>query len=424
MRKQILKTIGVGTLAVAVLAGAGCNDYLEVENPGVVDAGTVDPNDAAAIEAFSRSAFQNLAVAYGWLAMYTGWFSGEALVAETFPTRNEFGRRDVSDRNGSLNTDVWTPISVARASGDKVLKIMAGNPNEDSSLDVARAALVAGYSFVWMAEAFCQGAIDGGPPLTPAMMLDSAVARFTKAITAGTGAAAKLSGAAKAEAQGIANAALVGRARAHLDAGRKTQAAADADQVPDGFTMSFPYVDDLNNRTRLGNRIWQFTLQRGSIAVAPAYRELNDPRVPYNPPSPALVPQDGLTPFYTEAKWTSYAAPMRFASKIEAEYISAEAKGGAAALALIDRERAKAGLAPYSGPTDENSVLTELLDQKAREFYLENVHMGDFRRAPNNVKYVPQPGAPYHKPGYDPIRDQTCIPLSAAETDNNPNFKK
>ncbi|HET9985102.1 MAG TPA: hypothetical protein VFQ38_15990 [Longimicrobiales bacterium] len=422
MRMKILKVIGVGALAAVVLAGAGCNDYLEVENPEVVDAGTVDPNDAAAVEAFSRSALQNLAVAYGWMAMYTGWFSGEALVAETFPTRNEFGRRDVSDRNGSLNTDVWTPISVARASGDKVLQIMAGNANENSSLDVARAALVSGYSFVWMAEAFCQGAIDSGPALTYAMMLDSAVARFTKANAVGTAAVAKLSGSAKTEAQSIANAALVGRARAHLDAGRKTQAAADADQVPAGFVMNLQYIDDLSNRTRLGNRIWQFTLQRGSIAVAPAYRALNDPRVPFNAPVPALVAQDGLTAFYTEAKWTSYSAPVRLASKKEADYISAEAKGGAAALAIINRERAAAGMPAYSGATDDNSVLTELLDQKAREFYLENVHMGDFRRAPNNVKYVPQPGAAYHKPGYDPIKNQTCIPLSSAETDNNPNF--
>src|SRR5574338_412643 len=111
------------TLAVAaILAGAtACSDFLNVENPNVIDINAIDPvQDATAL---ANSAQQNFAAAYGWMIMYSSWFAGETLVAETFPTRNEFGRRDVAESNGSLNTDVWQPLSLAAASTKIVLDL-------------------------------------------------------------------------------------------------------------------------------------------------------------------------------------------------------------------------------------------------------------------------------------------------------------
>jgi hypothetical protein len=91
-------------------------------------------------------------------------------------------------------------------------------------------------------------------------------------------------------------------------------------------------------------------------------------------------------------------------------------------LALIDARRTANGLGSYSGPTDAQSVLTELMTQKSLDFFLEGKRLGDFRRNGSAVENMPVPGTPYFKAGYDPIGADTCYPLPLAETSNNPNF--
>src|SRR5581483_4632789 len=130
----------------------------------------------------------------------------------------------------------------------------------------------------------------------------------------------------------------------------------------------------------VSNQLWQRTFARGSISVAEAYRNLGDPRVPVIPPGNGFAPQDGVTPFYAQGKYTSYASPIRLASRLEAEYIMAEAGGAGAELNLIDQRRVANGLPPYSGPTDDASVRTELMTQKTLDFFLEGKRLGDVRR--------------------------------------------
>jgi hypothetical protein len=401
------------SLAVAaVLAGTtACSDFLNVDNPNVIDVKAIDPiGDAAAL---ANSAQQNFATSYGWLIMYSSWFTGETLVSETFPTRNEFGRRDVAESNGSLNTDVWQPLSLAAASTRIVLDLEL--PQAETNINRGRSFAWRGFAFLFMATDFCSGTVDAGPELSTAAMLDSAVANFTSAITI-------LNANGTADAKALANAALVGRARAHLQAGRKPQAATDAAAVPAGFVFNMPYVDDLANRTRLSNRLWQFTLDRGSMSVSSAFRA--DPRVKFKAPGQhTLTPQDPSSgPFYIQDKYPAYASPIRLASKLEADYIAAEAGTTNDQLALIGLRRAAAGLPAYSGGQDAASVLTELMNQKGFDFWLEGRRLGDFRRNPNNVNFMPTPGAPYFKPGFPAIGNKTCYPIPLAEKDNNPNF--
>jgi hypothetical protein len=91
--------------------------------------------------------------------------------------------------------------------------------------------------------------------------------------------------------------------RAHLQAGRKTEAATDAAAIPAGFVFNIPCVDDLANRTRLSNRLWQFTLDRGSMSVSADFRV--DPRVLFKAPGEHnLTPQDASSgPFYIQFKY-------------------------------------------------------------------------------------------------------------------------
>lgn len=400
--------------AALLLGSAACSsDFLQVTNPNVIDAATVDP--AASGTALALSAQQNYATAIGWLAMYGAWFTGEANVSDTFPTRNEFGFRIITDLNGSLNGDVWAPIQLAAASAKQVLDLTLPNPT--SNINVARAATFRGFAVLQLASDFCSATLSSGPELTTAQLLDTAQAWFTRGIDVGR---------ANATADGIAlaNAALVGRARARLQKGDNAGAATDAAAVPAGFEFNLRYTDDLANRTRLSNRLWQFSFDRGSISVAPWYRQ-NDPRVPFRLPAQATAPAQDAVPggFHQQTKFPTYASPLRLASKLEADYIAAEAGSTAQQLALIAARRAAVGLPPYAGATDAASVRTELFNQRAMEFYLEGKRVADFRRSPASVASITPAGAPYFKPGYPATGNQNCYPIPRAERDNNPNMK-
>ncbi len=413
LERTILRRITAAVTVMALLGG--CTDFLTVKNPNVINESAIDPTaDAVTLAA---SAQQNFAAAFGWHAMYQSWFTGETLVAETFPTRNEYARRDVVNTNASHNADVWGPISTAIASATQLLELDL--PNRASNLNIARAAAFKGHGVLLMAEEFCTGVIRGGGPLTTSQMLDSAVTAFELAINVGT---------ANGTPAGVelANLARVGLARAHLQAGRKAQAVTAAQAVPAGFVFNLVYFDDVAQRNRLGNRLWQFTLDRGSISVAPAYRIAGDPRIKFKAPAAHnLAAQDPTSgPFFIQDKFPAFNSPIRLASRLEADYIVAEASDVTAQLALINARRAANGLPVYAGATTAGAILTELMEQRGREFYLEAKRMGDFRRNPTAVLNVPVAGAAYFKAGFAPIGSQTCWPLPLQETDNNPNFPR
>jgi hypothetical protein len=410
IRRAVTRT-AAGT--VLVLSAAACsNDFLAVTNPNVIDAATVDPTSGAAT--LAQSAQQNFATALGLLSVYSGWFTVEANVSDTFPTRNEFGFRLISDMNGSLNGDVWAPLSRAAASTKTVLDLEL--PTPASNINIARAATFRGFSVLMMATDFCTGSLSGGPELTTAQMLDSAVYWFDQAISVGT---------ANATADGIAlaNASRVGRARAKLQKGDKAGAAADAAAVPAGFVFNLRYTDDAGNRARLSNRQFQLTFDRSSISVAPFFRT-GDPRVPFKAPGDSKLNGQDAVPggFYEQTKFSGYASSQRLASKLEADYIAAEAGTTAQQLALIAARRAANSQPAYDGPTDAASVLKELYLQRSFEFYLEGRRLSDYRRSPASVSGITAPGDPYFKPGYANTGDQTCYPLPRVERDNNPNM--
>jgi hypothetical protein len=71
---------------------------------------------------------------------------------------------------------------------------------------------------------------------------------------------------------------------------------------------------------------------------------------------------------------------------------------------------------------DDKSVRVEFLQQKTLEFFAEGKRMADYRRHPTDLPNVQPAGTAYHKPGYEPYANQTCLPLPFRETANNPHF--
>ncbi|CAN5613231.1 hypothetical protein BH23GEM6_BH23GEM6_27090 [soil metagenome] len=429
--KAYSRSLGSLLTAAVVLGATGCDDLLEVRNPNVVEASAIDPETDAPV--LSRSAFQNFATFYGSAAVYSGWFTHEIWVGDTFPTRNEYGRRLIDDRNGTHNAELWFPLGRAASSADNVLSLAGGAPGAEQSVDIARAAMTAGYSVLLMAELFCRGTVaegvNPGPLLQTADMLNRAVERFQQAITVGTAASTATgtghTAATRTEGGNIANASRVGMARAHLQAGRNAEAIAAATNVPANFRFDVPFVDDAGNRGRLGNGVYFFSAggSREAVVVPPVYRAMNDPRITWV--DAGRDAQDGTLRLFSQTKYDSWASPIRLASGLEARYIIAEARlktgNPADALALINERRAVGEQGVFVGAGD--AILGELMAQRSRDFWLEAKRMGDFRRNPGAVPNILGPSDPYYKEGIGDIHDQTCMPVPAFEVERNPSFR-
>jgi len=396
--------------ALATLAVSSCSDFLKVENPNTVTASDVNPlADAGTLAA---SALQDFAASWGTYVVFGGIYSGELQSADVNSPGNLTAVRlvDPTMTNGYLSS-----MARSRVLAAKVVAALKGTSAENS-VNTAKAWMVSGYAFLAFAEYFCSMAVDGGPELNTAALLDSATANFTKAIDVGTTVNT-------AEALQIKNAALVGRARAYLFGGKKPQALADANAVSTSFNYNLLYINDLTNITRLGNYVWHITFNISTLSAAPAFRNLTDPRVVTVPPAVnKLRSMDGVTDMWSIGKYQSYSDPIRLASKMEANYIAAEAQGTQAMLSLIQSRRSANNQPAYSGPTDDRSVLVEFLTQRTYEFYVEGKHMGDYRRHPNELPFLVPAGTPYRKPNVPAYSNGKCWPISIQEVTNNPNL--
>jgi starch-binding outer membrane protein, SusD/RagB family len=446
--KTMIRNRGVqAVLALLVASLPGCDTFLDVENPNNLEAENVDADRDAGI--LSRSAFQSFVAEYGDIGVYQAWFTNEARVGDTFPTRNDFGRRDVSAISTGDNTSRWNNLHSALQFSEKTILQLtpAGN-----TLDLARAYFTSGYALVIMAETFCQGTLAEAQldvaakprgPLTTVQTLDSAIARLTKA----NDIAKALTGT---EASSIATASIVGIARAHLQAGRRPQASQFAAQVPASFTYNLLHLDDAANRGRLGNDFWNYSESRISLVVGDEWRSIancgaympgdtscvrptgadpyrpkatGDPRISYTDMN--RTAQDGILRFHRQGKIAGWGSSDRLASGLEAQYIKVEAdQNPADMLAFINARRAVGKQAPMPTTTDMNVLMKELMEQRSRDFWLEVKRLGDFRRNPQHVSYIIQPGAnTYYKTGVGQVSDQTCWPVPDSEIRNNPEWK-
>jgi len=403
-------------LALLALPLSACN--MDVINPGVVDATTFDPTQDAST--LSLSAQSNLYRAYGTLIYYSAFLSGEAYVGAVRQETNDIGRRVESAATSDVNTFVWSPLQKSLATNELAIPVLLAGSAAASDINLARVEMNSGFSLVLMAETFCQGDILVGPPLTPAQLLDTAITRFTNAVAVGAAAAS----AGVAEGTKVVNASNVGLARAYLQKGDNAHASQAAALVPSSFAYNDVTIDDASNRT-LANLVFSYDIGGNLIVVPDAYRALNDPRVPWK--DALKKAQDAGIQYYQQLKFTSYATPIRIASGLEASYIVAEAnlKSGdpTAALALIAARRAANGQTAFTG-TGTPVILAELMNQRAREFWLEGKHLGDWIRNPAATPFVPATGSTFYKPAQGNFGASNCLPVPVAETAANPNFPK
>jgi len=414
---RIFRSAGVLSIAcAAAVASTGCN--MDVRNPTVIDAATFNPN--ADGTTLSLSAQTNFFIAFQSVALYGGLISDELWSGAARLQTKRLAAR-VFASTDDINADFFAPLSLAIASNENAIGALQSGAGAATDLNLARASMNMGFALELMAETACAGVIQGGPQLSDAQLLDSAITRFTNAVT--------VANAAGTAGASIANASNVGLARAYLQKKDYAHASQTAALVPASFSASVITSANVSTQNTLGNSIYGNTTQ-GQI-ISPSRYRINDPRLPVDS-TRAGATLNGLK-YVVQAKYNAYDAPIRLASGLEAQYITAEAAlhssgSTGAALTLINARRTVGGQGTYGGATDTLSVITELLNQRARDFWLEGKKLGDLRRNPSvalSSVLTDAVGDPFYVPNRTPptFGNTFCTPIPPQETGANPNFQ-
>jgi starch-binding outer membrane protein, SusD/RagB family len=406
-------TFKVFLIGAAVLSTTACSKFLDVTTPDQVVSSTLDnpllaPQLVSGVQADFECAFANYAAA-------TGALTDEFDVSTAFIAWTVWDARILIPNDGSLagvdctatGFPVYGPLQTARAQGENVAKQLEGWTDAQVSGRVgllATAYAYEGYALTLLGEGFCSMAIDVGPLLKPSDVLTLAETTFTTAITDATAA----------NNTAILNMALVGRARVRLDLGKGALAAADAALVPSGFRKDATY-SSVNERRK--NTVWTRNQRDLYTSVTASYRGLTfngvaDPRVPVT--NANRRGNDGLTPLWYEMKYTADNSPIPVATYGEAQLIIAEVQGGQAAVDAINRLHTAAGLPAFSS-TDNAVIAAQVREERRRQLFADGHRINDLLRFnlpfPSGQTLA---GIPYGT--------NTCIPLSDAETSNNPNL--
>jgi hypothetical protein len=430
---------------------AGCNPdkILEVKDPDIVlpDALSGSP----AIVTVYNGALGDFAVAYnsgtGDAQVSTvGLMTDEFFHSGTFPTRQEFERRNANTVNGTL-LGVFQNLHRARRATENAADFIKANGGSPlGAADAARTAemySLAGFTYVFAAENYCSGMpyskAEGGEllyggPQTTNQSLDLAIQRFDSA----------LAYAALAASTTQERLARVGKARAQLNKGDFAGAAATAAPVPTSFvyrifhSITSARQENSLHQLQFVQRRWSLANNEGvnglyfrvlDGAVGPGTNPaLGDPRIPWSRRSgPTGIGFDQSSPLFDQLKYNARNAPTPLADGVEARLIEAENQlrlGNTANwLSILNGLRATvSGLAPLSDPGTQ--AARENLHFKERAFWLFGTahRLGDLRRLVRQYGRAPDtvyPIGPYFKGGA--YGTDLSLPIPFEET-NNPQF--
>ena len=410
-----LRARGTRAAVVTLATGAlvACGTLLEVEAPSrILEQTLLQPSNATVLVAGAVADFE---CALGNFVLTGGTLADEFADAQAnaatwdIDRRTNFPATALFATGGCGGFGVYTPLSIARFQADQALRLLdkwtdAEVPGR-AALQ-AQAAAFAGYSYVLMGEMFCSCAFDLGPELQPGGVFALAEERFTRVINA-TGAPADLR-----------NLAFVGRARARINQGKRTEAAADAAQVPAGFVYTAKTTAAAG---RAENRIFRFNNTTGTVTVDSQFRaqrvgDTPDPRV-----NVTDAGRGGSLPavrLWVQNKYRSLSDPIPMATWREAVLIRAEVAGGQTAVQLINQLRTASNLPAFSS-TVETQIQAQVREERRRELFLEGHRLFDTIRF--NLPLVPAAGSVFPNGGGN-YGSNKCLPLPDVERLNNPNI--
>jgi hypothetical protein len=403
-------------LLVPLVAGvAACDGLLDVDLPGTVEASALD--NPALARTLVNSALGQFECAYTSYVATTGILANEYINASSWLNINTWGWKglELHSIDGSCpggrdatGLGAYTPIQQARYMAEEASRLIEGFPDEavaEKTDMLAHLAAYAGYAYVLLGEGYCEMAIDQGPLMPIDDVLRTGEERFTSAIAL----------AQSAGNDDLRLMATAGRARARLDLGDLAGAAADAEQIPEGFVWNAEYstVDGVRE-----NRVYNLNRRNRYLSVEPTNfgnvmaGDAPDPRVPVT--ASGLRGHDGATSHWYQDKYPSADAPIPMASWAEAQLIIAEARP-AEAVTVINRLRAAQDIPPLNAAPGADP-LTLVIEERRRQLFSEGHRLNDMLRHD-----IPFPTGFNHKgQAWGPI---TCMPLPDQEKQNNPNIR-
>ena len=399
-------------LLFLLLAPAGCEDLMDVSNPGSVEVDDLsNPQLASTI---FNGALGRFTCAYVNHIIVGAMMSRELINSSNWAPINPYARRESGletsiggcpDNRTSNDMGSYAPLQQARYLAEDGAERIKGYPDSEVTGKPALLAQLyayAGFATQMLGEGWCVVSFDQGPVQTRKQAFERAEARFTEAIQF----------AQTANNTNVRWMATLGRARARLNQGKLAEAAADAELIPLNFVLNAEFSSVTGQRE---NRVYGFHNLNKFVTVNwLEYADLmlgtaRDTRV--NVVNTGGLGQSGGVPLWTQQKYTSVTTPIPIASWREAQLIIAEARPSEA-VAAINRLRASQNLPAYTG----SGSLADVLEERRRQLFLEGGHRyNDMLR--HNLPF---------RQGLDHQNQRlgayTCLPLPDQEWQNNPNI--
>lgn len=372
--------------AVALLGTAACDtdSLLEVIDPDLVTPDAVQGEKGA--DLYWAGALGQFAQAYSsgtsTQVLYSGMLTDEFILSGTFPTRNEVDRREMDNRNGTLD-GVYRTLHQARVGLKNAAERLEEFVPGDSR--IAEMWNLNGYTYVFFAENYCSGVPFGETPnegdviqgtqTSTADMLTTAISRFN----AGASAAAGSSDQARLAA--------VGLGRAYLNQGNYSQAASAVASVPTDWTYLIRSKAGATGGQRntvyemnFSQRRWSLPDGEGGNGIM--WQSDADNRVPWE--DSGTFGFDEETPLIHQLKYISWEDDTPVASGVEARLIEAEAQyqsgDVAGMMATLNALRATEGLDPLTDPGSADARVDMLFEERARWLFATSHRLGDLRR--------------------------------------------
>jgi hypothetical protein len=397
---------------MATLAACSTDKILQVTDPDVARPSAF--TDASSIPALFAGAVGSFGNAFDGpgsdveQVQLSGSLSDELINTETFPTRIEIDQRVQTISNTSLGP-VFLDLTQARAAAERAVNAyesLAATPGD--STGYAEALALNGYAYILFAENYCgsvptsvqnaDGSFTFGVGLTTDQMLDSAIAKFNRALTNG--------GSSLDES--VTSLLQIGLGRAELDKGDFAAAAAAVADVP--TTYQYLYTHSQTSGAQ-NNGTWLLT-----VSVA-RYGEANlkgtnglpyssdgdvlvkgaaaDPRVADSIRAGSHLGFDGTSIQYVQMKYPSRISSSVIADGVEARLIEAEValhnSDPSGALGILNALRANdallslraypsVSLPPLTLQATAAAQRDQLFKERAYWLYLTSHRLGDMRR--------------------------------------------
>ena len=391
-------------LVIALFAFAGCDDFLTVENPGLVDDKSL--NDRTIIPGLVVGMSAEFSRALPWVSrLIEEMTNGLTPGAYTWgPHVN--GHLDVSEMD-----EYWNLMHSARwvaENGTARIEEILPAADYARSAVAARANLFAGFSNRLLGETVCYAVIDGGEAQPGEVHFTRAEAYFTKA--------AEIAQAVGSGAQDIHHAAVAGRASVRAWQGNWDAAVQDASLVPPAFVYNALFSAGTN---RENNRLWSFFYVGiyGTLYNT-EWAEPQDPRTPYvvlrDASGAEKRTSDGTGPAWVQAKYPNIDSPMPITSGKEMLLLRAEAALRAndfdGATDLMNASRAQYGMAPLTTPATETAAWELLRFERGATLWFEGRRYWDLSR--------------WYEEGRDDFMEgrDRCMPIGITEVATNPNL--